>query len=384
MDDDSFDRIRGALREGGAEAAFRFLAEKFRKEKNYSRLFEARLMKKRLELGLPILPIDSLGHIPEEMRKSYNDAFVEAAREAGALFLEDGDIPRAWSYFRAIGESAPVASALERIESQENIAPIIEIAYHEGVHPRKGFELILNNYGLCRAISSFQQYPGQDGREDCLRLLASTLHHDLAESLKRAVGRSEERAPETNSISELISGRDWLFEDNNYYIDTSHVISIIQFSIESDDWQILSLALELTDYGRRLSPMYQFRGNPPFQNVYEDYGVYLNALMGKNVDQAIAHFRKKLEEGEPSELDSGPAQVLVGLLTRLGHYHEAVDVSLRYLRHVDPSQLTCLSIPQLCQLAEDYALLTKFSREQGDLLAFTAGALQMTSDAARK
>ena len=177
------------------------------------------------------------------------------------------------------------------------MAPIIEIAYHEGVHPRKGFELILSNYGICRAISSFQQYPGQDGREECLRLLVRTLHHDLIESLKRAVVRAEGQAPETNNISDLISDRDWLFEDNNYYIDTSHVISIIQFSIESHDREILSLALELTDYGRRLSPMYQFRGNPPFQNVYEDYGMYLQALLDKNVDKAIAHFRDKVRSG---------------------------------------------------------------------------------------
>ena len=385
MNDDSFDRIGRTLQEGGPEAAFRFLAEKFREEKNYSRLFEARLMKKRFDLGLPILQIEPLGHVPEELRKNYNEAVAEAAREAGALFLEDGDIPRAWSYFRAIGESAPVAAALERIELQENIAPIIEIAYHEGVHPRKGFELILSNYGLCRAISSFQQYPGPDGREDCLRLLVRTLHRDLVESLKRSVARSEGQTPETNSIPELIAGRDWLFDDNSYYIDTSHVVSIIQFSIESDDREILSLALELTDYGRCLSPMYQFRGNPPFQHVYEDYGIYLSALMGKDPDQAIVHFRKKLEEAEPSEIDSGTAQVLVGLLARLARYHEAIEVSLRYLRHLDSSQLICLSVPQLCQLAEDYALLMKFSREQRDLLAFTAGALQTTSaDVAKK
>jgi hypothetical protein len=382
--DNSFDVLEQILRDGGPEAAFNFLARKFREEKSYPRLFEARLMKKRYELGLPVLQIEPLNDLPEEARKSYNETFTTAAREVGTLFLEDGNILRAWPYFRAIGENSPVASAIEQLESQEDIAPIIEIAYHEGVHPRKGFELILSNYGICRAISSFQQYPGQDGREECLRLLVRTLHHDLAESLKRAVTRSEGQAPETSSISDLIPGRDWLFEDNNYYIDTSHVISIIQFSIESHDREILSLALELTDYGGHLAPMYQFRGNPPFENVYEDYGVYLRALLGKNVDRGIAHFRNKLANGEPSEVDSGPAQVLVGFLARLNHYREAIEVSLQYLPHLDSSQLTCPSVLQLCQLAEDYEQLMKFSREQGDLLAFTAGALQTTSDIAQK
>jgi hypothetical protein len=386
LDDNSFHLLEQAIQGGGPEAAFQVLFQKFRQENNYSRLFEARLMKARLDLGLPILPTEPLGLISEEKRQAYNEAFTKAAREAGDLFLADGDIPRAWSYFRAIGESKAVATALDCLntEGREDIASIIEIAYHEGVHPHKGLELILSNYGICRAITSFQQYPGQDGRENGLRLLVSTIHHDLVESLKRAVERAEGQAPQTNSISSLIAGRDWLFEGNNYYIDTSHVVSVIQFSIESDDREILSMALELTDYGRHLSPMYEFRGNPPFQNVYEDYGIYLGALLGKNVDQAVAHFREKVTQGEPSELDSGPAQVLVALLSRLNRYHDAIEVSLQYLRDFDSRQVTCMSVPQLCQKAKDYELLMKFSREQGDLLTFTAGAVQMESNTTKQ
>ena len=114
MDDNSFDLLEQTLREGGSEAAFDFLAQKFREEKNYPRLFETRLMKKRYELGLPILQIEPLSELSEETRKSYNETFTEAAREVGTLFLGDGDIVRAWPYFRAIGESSPVASAIEQ------------------------------------------------------------------------------------------------------------------------------------------------------------------------------------------------------------------------------------------------------------------------------
>jgi hypothetical protein len=380
----SFNLLEQALRDGGVEAAFDFLGRKFREDKSYPRLFEARLMKKRYELGLPILQVEPLSDLPEEIRKSYNEAFTQAAREVGTLFLDDGDVLRAWPYFRAIGENSPVASAIERLEPQEDMGPIIEIAYHEGVHPRKGFELILSNYGICRAISSFQQYPGQDGREECLRLLIRTLHHDLTESLKRTIARSEGQTPEITSISDLISGRDWLFEDNNYYIDTSHVVSIIQLCVDSHDREILTLALELTDYGARLSPMYQFRGNPPFEDVYEDHGIYLRALLGKNVEEAIAHFRNKMEKSEPNELNSSAAQVLVGFLARLSRYREAIEVSRQYLAQLDSTQLSCPSVLQLCQMAEDYEQLMKFSKEQGDLLAFAAGALQTTSHVVRR
>ena len=75
-------------------------------------------------------------------------------------------------------------------------------------------------------------------------------------------------------------------------------------------------------------------------------------------------------------MGSGPAQVLVRLLARLERYAEAIEVSLEYLPHTDPTQLACPSVLQLCQLAGDYAQLMKLARQQGDLLSFAAGVLQ--------
>ena len=51
--------------------------------------------------------------------------------------------------------------------------------------------------------------------------------------------------------------------------------------------------------------MFQYRGTPPFQNVYEDHSVYLRALVGDDVDGAIAHFRKKLADANADEVGSG-------------------------------------------------------------------------------
>src|SRR5216117_3042850 len=147
MSDHAFHLIEQALRSGGSEAGFDFLVQRFREEKDYPRLFEARLMKKRHDLGLPLIHIEPLENLPNQTRRGYEEGFIPAAREVGNLFLAEGNIQRAWPYFRAIGETAPIAEAIEQIESQEEIAPIIEIAFHEGVHPRKGFELILSNYG---------------------------------------------------------------------------------------------------------------------------------------------------------------------------------------------------------------------------------------------
>ena len=369
---DAFDLIDQTLQSGGPEAGFEFLAKKVLDDKNYPLLFEVRLLKKRHELGLPLVQVDDSAPMPADTRREYDKAFIDAAREVGGLFLADGNIQRAWPYFRAIGETAPVSAAIEKFDSQEGAEPVIEIAFMERVNPYKGFQLILSNYGICRAITSFGQFPSREGRDESLRLLVRTLHTELVESMKRVIERNEGQAPDTQNVPELMAGRDWLFQGNSYYVDTSHLTSVIRFSLDLTDRETLGLACELADYGTHLGSMFQERSDPPFDNFYIDHGVYLRALRGENVDQAVAHFRAKVEACDPAETGSAPAQILVGLLARLEQYNEAIDVSLQQLSGVGPSELACPSVVQLCFLAGDYSRLRTVARDRGDLLHYAA------------
>lgn len=375
MTDDAFELIDQALRSGGPEAGFDFLAKTVRAEKNYPLLFEVRLLKKRHELGLPLIQIDDSAPMPPEKRVEYDKTFIDAAREVGGLYLTDGNIERAWPYFRAIGDTAPIAAAIEKVELQEGMEPVIEIAFMERVHPYKGFEMILNQYGICRAITSFGQFPCREGRDESLRLLVRTLHAELVERLKYAVTNVEGKAPETQSVSELIAGRDWMFQENVSYVDVSHLISVVRFSLDLNDAEPLALAEELTEYGSKLKGVYEEQSEPPFDKFYVDHGVYLRALRGKDVDGAIAHFQQKLNKDEASEPGTAPAQVLVGLLARLERYSEAIEVSQSHLAEANPSELSCPSLTQLCFLAKDYDRLRTVARTRGDLLSYTAQAL---------
>ncbi len=370
MPDDPFDALDAAVRTGGADAGFELLLERFRQEKKYSLVFDARAMQSRHALGMPLVQNGPLGNLAADKHAALERAYIEAAREAGGLFLADGDIPRAWQYFRAIGETAPVAAAIEQLTPGENQEAVIEIALHDGVHPRKGFELILADYGICRAITFLDQYPDRSTREDCVRLLVRALHQELAGNLQRAIARTEGRAPETAGVSELIAGRDWLFGEHDYYVDTSHVVSILRFSLDVEDRATLALAVELAEYGGHLSPMFQYRGEPPF-DTYHDYALYLRAVLGECVDDAVAHFRHRAAGEDPRA-----AEALVMLLARLGRYGEAIDVSLEHLRDAHPLRPDCPSVFQLCQLAGDYGRLRDLARERGDLLHFAAGSMQ--------
>jgi hypothetical protein len=373
MNDDVFDLIEQAVRTGGPESGFDLLAQRLRENKNYPLLFEARVLQQRHRMGLPPLRVDGIDDVPVLQRGAYEDALSRAAREAGSLFLADGDIARAWPYFRAVGDRGPVAEAIEKLSSAED--GVIQIALEERVHPRKGFELLLERHGICRAITYFEQYPDRETREQCLILLVRTLHGELLESLRRAVSQREGAVQQSESVPELIAGREWLFGDMDYYVDTSHLISAIRFALDLADAEALRLAIELCEYGKHLSPQFKYRADPPFDDVYVDHAAYLGALSGENVEAGIEHFRAKVLAPDPNS--TAPAQVLVALLTRLKRYREAIQISLDHLSQTAGEQLVCPTVPQLCQLAGDYTRLKQLARERGDLLSFTAASVSL-------
>lgn len=376
MSGEAFKSVEEVLAREGPAAGFDFLAERFRAEKNYPMLFETRLMKARRELGLPLILTGPASELPEDKLTAYEQATVEAAREAGELFLADGDIARCWPYYRAIGEAKPVFEAIDKIAPNEAADGVMEVAFNEQVHPRKGFEMILERQGICRAITCFSQYPPSDSRAAAAALLTRTLYNELAGNLKRVIAEREGEDPATNRVVELIKDRDWLFEGHNYYIDTSHVTSVVQMSVEWEDRDVLALVIELTDYGKRLSEMFQHPGNPPFENLFEDHGAYLRALAGENADEAVEHFRAKIADSDPEQVGTAPAQTLVKLLVRLKRFSEAADVFLEHLADADPAYLSCPNVLQLCELAGDYKRLGEIARERGDLLSYAAAAMR--------
>jgi hypothetical protein len=372
---DSFQWIEEAVASDGPAKALDLLAAKFLAERHYPRLFETRLMQKRLELGLPLIQFGPIEALPEPARGNYESGVRVAAREAGALFLADGDIVRAWPYFRAIGDRETIAAAIETTEHPEQpgdkIDAWIDIALGERVHPRKGLELVIAQNGICRAITYFEQFPDLEDREACLILLIRTLRAELAANLKHAITRREGIAPAANSIPELIAGRDWLFGEFDAYVDTSHVINVMRFAVDLQDPEAIRLALELCEYGAHLSPQFKMRGEPPFEDIYHDYALYLHALLGEDLENAIEYFENKIAAG-----DIRSPRVLIALLVRRERYQEAIEISLEHLSAVDPNQLACPTLFQLCQLAGDPESLKQLARERGDLLSYAAGVIR--------
>lgn len=369
-----FQALDQLLESGGCASGLNFLIEEFRSNREVRLLFEARLMQARLNLELPLIQTESSAELPSDLRAAYDQAMIAAAREAGNLALDNGDIAQAWPYFRAIGEPGPVADAIGKVQPGEASEQVINIAFAEGAHPAKGLELILSERGMCQAITAFGMYAVQSGREECIGLLVRTLHTELLERMSRSIEAQEGARPQACRIADLLPERDWLFGEYDYYVDTSHLTSLLSYSLDVKDRQTLELFHDLCLYGQRLSAMFQSRGQPPFENPFVDYDQYVLALLGDEVDTRIDHFRRKAEDSNPEEAGTAPAQLLVNLLVRLGRFEEALEVSLRHLGAEDSLQLSCPPALQLCHMAGNYERLKDLARERGDLLSYAAAS----------
>jgi hypothetical protein len=385
MDPAVFNELETTLAAGGPDAAIDHLCDRLREQKDYHSLFYALLLRKRHELGVSPVPTGPSSDLPTDLHGPYEDAIREAARRVGRLYLDAGNIPQAWPYFRMIGEPGPVSSALGDCEPADgdDLQPLVQIAFYEGVQPRKGFEWILGRYGICNAITtlSSQELPHPpEVRRWCIGRLVRALTRELCERLAAEIERREGSAPPPGqSVPQLIARRDWLFVDDFAHIDTSHLSAVVQMSTQLEPGEELELARELCVYGQKISPRLRYPGDPPFEDQYRDYAVYLAILAGENVEEGVAHFRAKAEAADPESVGAYPAVVLVNLLVKLGRMTEALAVSRKHLAGLDARNLPCPSLTELCQKTGDYLTLAEAAREQGDAVHFLAGLLAQKS-----
>jgi len=385
MSDTAFAELSELQQSAGADAAIDKLIAMLTEQKEYHRLFDAQLLKKKQSMGLPLARPTSFDDVPEDKRDEFEQAYVDTARNIGKMFLDDDNISQAYMYFRTIRELDPIKAAIDNVsvrrEPDEATEEILNIALYEGVNPVKGLEMMLHSHGTCNTVTAMDQQLAQledEDRTQAAAILVKHLYDDLKQSLKFDVEQRMTLMTPADTIRELIAGRDWLFDDGNYHIDVSHLSSVVRFARSlPGDHEALPLAMDLAEYGSHLSEQFQYPGEPPFDEFYPAHLNFFKALKGQNRDEAIAYFREKLEQ-EPDEPDKQLiAYVICDLLIRTEELEKAVELASQYLKDVeDPNGF---SYAQLCQDAGKLDLLQKSAEEKGDLVTFTAALIQSSN-----
>jgi hypothetical protein len=285
-------------------------------------------------------------------------------------------------YFKAIREPEKVAQALERLPDEESdyekLERLIQIALYDTVNPEKGVRLMLKAHGTCSTITALDQMLpqlSQQQRSRCASIMVRSLYEELRQTVERSVSRRIPTLPPDQSLSKLIQGRDWLFEEGGCHTDASHLSSIVRFarSIEPPAEE-LRLALELAHYGAQLDKQLQYAGDPPFGEFYLSHQHFFHILLNENRDAGLKYFHDQLA-AEPDERDQPLfAYVLVDLLVRSRKLDEAVTVAERYLTNL--SEEVSISFDELCTEAGKLDVLKRVRREQQNLVGFTSALIR--------
>ncbi len=388
---DLYAAVEAALSDSGSEGAFDRLTGELEKQGKYQELFEVLVMRSRHELGMPLIQIGLATDVPDHLVEPHEEAIAAACRRVGGLFLESGDVGRAWPYLRAVGDTGVVRETIEKIEPgtrRKDVDTIIEIAINEGVYPSRGLETVVHHYGICSAITNFEQFnltmrPAE--QEACARVLMRALYDELLENIRAVVEEYGGAKPGDETLMQLIRSRPDLFEEDAYFIDSSHLWSVVRFCSYLNDPADLELAIELTEYGRRLSSMYQYESEPPFDDYYPDHQRYFEGVLAnargdrEAARQAAEHFIAKGRKAIEDHVRHYPARAVLTVLKRMGCLDEAIDLALEFdaTEGIGPCQQP--SVYELCQLAGDYDRLTRIARERNEPVAFIAGVVQESS-----
>ena len=346
-------------------------------QKDYHRLFDAKLIRVRNGLGLSITQPTSLKEIPAEHEKAFREAYTKAARETGQLFLDGGQLADAWAYFRTIQETEPVRQAIVKqvaevaAEPGPHLDELLNLALYEGAHVVEGLKLLLKTHGVCNTVTAMGQLLAQmtaDERRQAAAVMVRTIYSDLQHNVRRDVEKRQPTLKPDLSLGELVRGREFLFSEGAYHIDVSHLHSIVSFArhLQRTDPE-LKLAIELCQYGAQLAEQLRYPGDVPFDDYYVANEWFLKAVAGVEVEESLQYFIDRLNQ-EPEDADKRMiAFVLVDLGQRVDRVNIALDAAARDVSRLeDPNGF---SFTAFCVNARRLDLLESAARENDDVLA---------------
>jgi hypothetical protein len=352
-------------------------------QKDYHRLFDAKLMRVRHQLRIPVTQPTSLKDIPAEHEVPFREAYTNAAREIGQLFLNDGQLADAWAYFRTINETAPVRDAISQRVAEIGSEPgpqldeLLNLALYEGAHVVEGLKLLLKSHGICNTVTAMGQLLAQmtqDERRQAAAVMVRTIYSDLQHNVRRDVERRQPALKPGLSLGELIRGREFLFAEGAYHVDVSHLHSIVSFArhlLPTDPE--LKLAIELSQYGAQLAEQLRYPGDVPFDDYYAANEYFLKAVAGISVDESVQYFIDRLHQ-EPDAADKRMiAFVLVDLGQRVDRVNMVLDAAAPYVSRLeDPAGF---SFTTYCVNAKRLDILQATAKENDDVLAMATALL---------
>jgi len=368
-----FEQLQQITDNQGIEAGLSFLEQHVRRNNDYAQLFEVLKMRVRRTMGLPILYSRTRDNLSDSEQRKLEDGLLGACREVGTLFFKQGDFARGWHYLQPVGDRR-LNEKLCRNASldDQNTDILIEIAVSQGAAPEYGFELLLQRYGTCDAITTFDQIAhGQD--IECQRTMAGSLlehlYDELVNNLFESVPQLVSSMDEARSLAAILDSGD-IASGGDCAVDATHLASVVRISRILQDPKLIQKALELSRYGEGLADDLKYPGEVPFEEVYSDHLHYYSTLLAQNVDAGLEHFRKKIAQHDAAQYGGIVIEAYVELLARVGQNDQAIDLQIEQLLGKYPVLGIAPEAHELAETAEQKQRLLEHFRSESDLLGF--------------
>ena len=384
-----FSQLEKIVNEQDISVALAWLVDHFRTSGEHHQLFETRKMQVRHGLGLSLLYRNEPDQLDEPTQRSLEDGLLEVCREVGTLLFKKGELREGWMYLQPVGDRELNESLLKQIEvNDDNRDTIIEVALHEGAAPEYGYAMLLEGFGTCNAITTFDTHCirfDSSVRQNLAALLVVHLYKELVNNIRNHIEQHEKSLPESESLNELLQDRQWLTEGGNHHVDTTHLASLMRIGRIVHSADELGQLHELTRYGAMLSSDFHYQGDPPFEDCYRDHGLFYRALVTDDpeaAEAAIKHFEQKTKTVDRAQYGAAAVETLVDLLCRLGRNQQALEVYTEQLYRQEDLVGIAPNIFDIAKSPEEISFLTTFFRSQNDLLGFSVGLLSSKSHAA--
>lgn len=374
-----YDQLAATARNAGPAAAADHLLADLADGRDPTALFYAKLLKGRLSLGVSPYPTGSAHDLPVEMHEPYEAVIRDAARSVGGLLLDKKNIPQAWPFFRLINEPEPIRSAIDSYSpgEEEDVYPIIDIAFHQGVSPDRGFDLMLSKQGICATITLLSQTDlskSPELRESCLAKLIDALHHQLQDRLIADLTGQGIHIDGKPGVGALLDRHPSLTAGEAYHIDVSHLQSVVQMgSVVRGDAALRQL-VDLCRYGEKLASQFSFASDPPFDEGYPDYRAQYELLLGINVEPHIQRFTDKAKSAMAEGM-TYPCHVLVELLSRRGRDQDALAIAMEMMAGHHPAEFGGPNLIELARKVNDHAAVAQVARAANDPVTFLAAVI---------
>ena len=372
-----FETFNTTCQESGLEAALEGLANSLIDQQRLHELFEIRKLQLRQRLGLPIEQWQAIDELDSEQGEALERGLLTICREVGTRFLESGEVMQGWQYWEPVGDRPAVAALLRNVEiTDENVEEVIQLSMGQAIEPELGFRLVLERFGTCSSITTYESQLAMQPlsvRRGPAGQLVEHLYAELVARIQNAIGEVEGQSPETSSLAELMTGRDWLFEGLNHHIDTTHLASTLRIARVLLEPNLIQKAIELAQYGSRLHEDFQYKGQMPFESTYADTLEFFQALLGNDTESALTRLAS-LAELHAADGNLDAAVWYVYLLDQRSMGEQATRAYLDWI-HVQQAEgmISDDVCPNLATLVSKYGcfeMACEMLQDGGDLLGF--------------